>query len=111
MNERIPSQELTAEELEIAQALREKGPANKEALGRLLAWTDRQQAWAEEQNTSRANIEVNLRRARLYLAAGAREDAWQTLNEVRVQAANEQEHDLLETAEQLMDQIDQKGAS
>jgi hypothetical protein len=105
MSERIPSQELTAEELEIAQALREKGPADKEVLGRLLAWTDQQQAWATEQNTSRAGIEVNLRRARLYLAAGAQEDALQTLNEVREQAHNEGEADLLAAADAEIDRM------
>jgi hypothetical protein len=106
MSERIPTQELTAEELEIAQELREKGPADKEVLGRLLAWTEKQEAWAAEQNTSRANIEVNLRRARLYLAAGAREDAWQAFNEVREQAHNEGEADLFTAADAEIDRME-----
>ena len=85
--------------------LRERG-VDEEAQKELLTWTEAQEARAREINTSRANIEVNVRRAKLYRAAGLIDEAWDVLESVRMQALNEGESDLYDEAMQLMDEIE-----
>lgn len=101
--EHLPKQEFTAEEMGLIELLK-SSPASQEALDALNAWTDAQESWANEVDTSRANIEVNLRRAKLYHAAGFAEEAWSALEDVRQQAHSEIEMELLEEANRLMDE-------
>ena len=107
MSERIPGQEFTEKERELAEALRVNGPEHPETKEKLLEWLAEQERWAEEQNTSRANIEVDIRRARLYRAAGFTDYAWEMLSDIRRQANDENEKELLEIVEHLMDEMDQ----
>ena len=44
-----------------------------------LAWCEEEEARAMEADTSRANMEVQLKRAKLYRAAGGYDSAWETL--------------------------------
>lgn len=104
MPEKFPSPEFSAEEQELIQALRENfdAPETKEKLNQ---WLDEKESWANEQNTSRANIEVNLMRAKLYAAAGFKDEAREAFEDVRTQANNEGEEELLKNAEEEMDKL------
>jgi len=106
MPERFPSPEFSAEEQELIQALKERfdDPGTKEKLNQ---WLDQKEAWANEQNTGRANIEVNLMRAKLYAAAGFKDEAWGAFEDVRTQAHNEGQEDLLRDAEEGMDALEE----
>ena len=108
MKEKNPIQEFSESENELVSALREKGFEDSEVREKLIAWTQEQEAWAESVNTSRANIEVNLRRAKLCRAAGKMNEALEHLEDVRIQATQENEGDLLRETEALMDQIEQE---
>jgi len=105
MPEKFPSLEFSTEERELIRALREnfEDPATKEALN---SWLDRKEGWANEQNTSRANIEVNLARAKIYAAAGFKDEAREAFEDVRTQAHNEEQEDLLSAAEAGMDDLE-----
>ena len=70
--------------------LKEK-PEDPETKSRLLEWTKQQEAEADRINTSRANIEVNIKCAKLYRAAGFLEEAWETLEDARKQSFQEEE--------------------
>lgn len=82
MIEHEPSSEFSAEELELIEKLREQGLEGSEAREALLAWVDGLEARANEANTPRANIEVDLRKAKLYRAAGFPDEAWASLEAV-----------------------------
>jgi hypothetical protein len=105
MPEKIHPSEFLPEEQALIAKLRERG-VDEEAQKELLTWTEAQEARAREINTSRANIEVNVRRAKLYRAAGLIDEAWDVLESVRMQALNEGESDLYDEAMQLMDEIE-----
>jgi hypothetical protein len=103
MRETPPTLEFSTEEQELIENLRAGTP---EAREKLIAWTEAQEAIANGINTSRANIEMNLRRAKLYKAAGLQEEAWDVLENIRLQAYNENEIDLYQSAMSLMDEIE-----
>ena len=106
MPEKFPSPEFSQEELRLIAKLKERGLEGAEARQELLAWTEVQEGEASEINTSRANIEFNMKRAKLYLAAGFKAEAWDVLESVRMQAHNEGEADLYEEAMRIMDELD-----
>lgn len=51
----------------VVEALKIKGIENREAKELLVEWTKQREAEANKINTSRANIEVNIDRAQLYI--------------------------------------------
>ncbi len=106
MPEKFPSPEFSQEELQLIAKLKERGLEDAEAKQELLAWTEAQEAKANETNTSRANVEMNIKRAKLYRAAGFKAGAWDVLESVRMQAHNEGEADLYEEAMRIMDELD-----
>jgi hypothetical protein len=106
MPEKIPSPEFSAEERELIVKLRERGIADTETKQALLSWTEAREAEANAINTPRANIECNVKRAKLYAAAGLTAEAWNVLESVREQAVNEKADDLYDEAMRIMDDID-----
>jgi hypothetical protein len=108
MSEKLPSPEFSFEEQKLIAKLRERG-FDDETRKELLRWTEAQEARANEVNTPRANIELNLKRAKLYYAAGFASEAWDVLESVREQTINEGEDDLLIEAMRIMDEIDASG--
>lgn len=105
MAEKFPSPEFSSEEDVLIAKLREHG-VEGETQKELMAWTEAREAIANEINTSRANIELNIKRAKLYRAAGFKEEAWDVLESVREQATNEGEDDLYAEAMVIMDEMD-----
>jgi hypothetical protein len=106
MPEKIPTPEFSPEEQELIAKLRERGVDDVKTKEALLDWTEAQEIEANAINTPRANIELNVRRAKLYRVAGFNAEAWDALESVRMQASNEGEDDLYETAMRMMDEID-----
>lgn len=106
--ERIPGSEFSETENTLIEKLREKGPADPETHKMLLRWCEEEEAKVAEINTSHAGIELDLKKAKLYRAAGYADEAWASLEAVRQAAHNEGADDLLNQAETLMDQMDQE---
>ena len=105
MPERVPSLEFTEAERVLIQKLCERGPDDPETRQLLNFWTEQCEAEANEVNTPRANVEFNIKRAKLYRAAGLMVEAWDVLESAREQAMNEQEQDLYDEAVRIMDEI------
>ena len=108
MPEKIPSSEFSSEEQALIAKLRERG-LDDETRKELTTWTEAQEARANEVNTPRANIEMNVKRAKLYNAAEFMAEAWDVLESVRMQATNEDEDDLYAEAMRMMDEMDASG--
>lgn len=106
MTERIPSQEFSEREQLLIAKLRENGTEDLETHELLLAWCEEKEIKATQINTSRAGIELDLKKGKLYRAAGFREEAWASLEAVRQAANNEDAQDLLSEADALMDEMD-----
>jgi hypothetical protein len=106
MKEQLPSSEFSEKEQLLISKLREKGPADAEAYGLLLQWTEEKENEAATDPSNRGHIELNLRRARLYLAAGFKDEAWENLEAARQESFQNGEGDLLTRAESIMDEID-----
>ena len=105
MSEKLPTPEFTESELELIQKLKDFGPEHEEVQKLLGMWIGELEKWATQENTSRATIEVNLKRAKLYRAAGFIDDAWANLNSVHREAIQEDLLDLYEEAKAIMDEI------
>lgn len=86
--------------------LRTKGVEDPETRALLIEWTERQEAQADARNVSRANIEVNVERGKLYAEGGYFEEALEVLEDARMQAFQENEHDLYDAIMQQMDAVE-----
>lgn len=106
MSEKIPTPEFSPEEQELITKLCERGVDDAKTKEALLAWTEALEIEANAVNTPRANIELNMKRAKLYHAAGFTTETWDVLESVRIQATNEGEDDLYAEAMRMMDDID-----
>jgi hypothetical protein len=105
MPERIPTPEFSDLELQLIQKLKESGPADAETKKLLNVWIDAEQPRPYEGHPSQANIEFNLKRAKLYAAAGFVENARENAEAAMLQAANEQEPDLWDEAKSFLDSL------
>ena len=75
--------------------LKEKGLEDPEAKELLKTWTVEQEAWAEKsQDFKAAQIEVNLKRGRLYFTAGMMNESYESFEDARTQAWNENREEL-----------------
>jgi len=107
MPEKIPSPEFSQqEEQNLIAKLREKGVDDPEVRKSLMVWCEKEEAEVASINTSRAGIELDLKKAKLYRAAGYRDEAWASLEAARQAAHNEGDEELFRQAEDLMDQMD-----
>ncbi len=104
----VPSGEFSEAEQDLIAKLRENG-LTEETQAELVAWIEAEAAKAKEANTSRANIELDLKTAKLYRAARFTMQAWDSLEAVRQQAHNEGEADLLAAANGMMDEMEASG--
>jgi histidinol phosphatase-like PHP family hydrolase len=72
----------------------------------LVSWCEAEEARAMEINTSRANIDVQLKRAKLYRAAGGYDVAWETLAAVcETAGSDESAQDLYREAMDIADEM------
>ena len=93
----------TPENLEnrVIKAFKEKGTDDPEAKALFLQWLQEQEAKVE--NDPLAAIEFNLKRARLYLKIGLREEALENFEDASRQAQYENRTELIETIEAEID--------
>ena len=104
--EQPPRKEFSEKERAVIALLREKGPEDAEARAAFIEWCEEAEAEATKENTSRANIEVQLRRAKVYWAAGGYDSALDALEAVREAASNDPSaRDLYDEAMTLIDEI------
>ena len=108
MPEKFPSFEEPKEisEQELIEALQTKGAESPEAQQLLQKWTEQEEKKVE--NNPLAAIEFNRKRARVYLAAGFKEEALDALEGARMQAWNEQRTELFNEIMAEMDKIEEK---
>ena len=98
----------TEEPLEqrLAQLLRERGEKDPEVRRLLNSWEDEQERLVEASaDYHLAQIELNLRRGRLYFAAGYKEDARANFESARTQAWNEGREELFRSIMEEMDKL------
>lgn len=82
------------------------GINNPEVQMLLQKWTDEKETEANEINTPRANVELNLKRTKLFWAMGLKDLALENLQDVWYQVAQEQLDDLCDEICDLWDKID-----
>ncbi len=105
MHEQSPSPEFSEEEVRLIKIFKENGPQDEEGRELLNQWLDREEEGATSSNTSRANIELNLKRAKLYSAAGLQEAARENAEDAMAQAANEGEPELWDRAQAILQSL------
>ena len=106
MPERIEISEFSGAELELIDRLKTLGPDDPETRENLTAWAKAGEAVAKMINTPRANAEFNIKQAKLYHAAGFLQEAWDSLESVRVRAHNDGDQEIYGLAMRIMDEID-----
>ena len=95
-NTEIPEQRLI-------RLLKERGPEDQETRQLLISWTEEQER--QVANIPRATIEFNLRRGRLYFAAGYADEAFENFEDARREAWNEQNEELYNAIGEEMDKL------
>ena len=106
MREQGPSAEYFSErEQVLINRLRAKGPEDPETRDLLTAWTEEGERDAEADPSVRGHIQFNLRRSRLYLAAGFHEAAIEGLKEVYYEAIQNRQEDLQAAAAEILNVI------
>ncbi len=103
MSETNPIEAIETSEQRLIRLLRENEPYDQ-ATGELLrAWTIEQETMVEGGQLTA--IELNLRRARLYFAAGYKEEAIENFEAARKQAHNERNVALYDAIMSEMDRL------
>ena len=109
MNEKFPSPERKeVSDIELIDALKSKGVENPETFELLQQWTKQKE---EKVRTPEEAIELNRKRARLYVEAGYVQEGLDVLESARMQAWNEQRQALFDEIMTEMDEIEDKHSS
>lgn len=96
-------------EQQLVRLLKEKGVEYLETREFLDAWTREQEKQIEQstgEEYSIAQIQFNLKRARLYFEGGYAEEAFENFEAARMQAYNEQRDELYQAIMEEMDKIE-----
>lgn len=103
--EKMTSQENP--EQKFINLLKEKGLEDLEVKNLLDTWTKEQEKWAENQEDFKgAQIEVNLKRGRFYFAAGMMNESYESFEDARTQAWQENREELYK---KIMNEMDTLG--
>ena len=108
MSEELPPQkkrELPDQEL--IDALRSHGPEDPTTKAMLGLWVHATERELNESMESTSRIEMNIRRGRLFFAAGYIDEAFDSLSAAATQADNEGNRKLYDTIMAEMDQMDE----
>ncbi len=81
-------------EQRLIHLLKERGIEDAETNALLIAWATEIDQEAEKANNNRAYVEADLKKARLYLAAGFEDEAYESFSAARRAAAQEGFDDL-----------------
>jgi hypothetical protein len=113
MPERLPESEFSEREQMIIARLREAFPDDPETNAMIVGWVQEEEEKATQiaeaggiGDAARANIMLDLKKARLYKAAGYNKQVWETLNWVVKQATYLGDEDLRDQANAMMDEMD-----
>lgn len=108
--EKLPTPENVGDkEKHLAGLLKEKGVENPEVRRLLDSWTREQESEVKKSgDPATAAIELNLRKARLYFAAGYRGEALESFEAARMQARNENREELYQAIVAEMDELEGK---
>jgi hypothetical protein len=112
MPEKIPSfeSEFNPEELDLIKFLESHKGERAEAAPRIANWVDAEEARLKEIGADqRATTESNIKRAKLYRAGGFSAEAFDFLNDVRYEANQAGDLDLMQVAEDMLDEIERSG--
>lgn len=90
----------------VIETLRSKKLEDPEAKQLYINWLIQEEAVANEVNSSRANIVVNVERAFVLASVGYTEEALETYEEARLQAHQENETDLYDLIMGEMDRLE-----
>ncbi len=94
-------------ERHLIQVLEEKGVENPEARSLLDGWTREQEGRVKKSSDpATAAIELNLRRARLYFAAGYADEALESFETARMQTRNENREELYQAIMAEMNKLE-----
>jgi hypothetical protein len=96
-------------EQQLVRLLKEKGGDNPEAREFLDIWTCEQERQVEQSTGEEyriAQIQFNLKRARLYFKSGYVEEAFENFEAARMQAWNEQRNELYQEIMREMDELE-----
>ena len=106
--EKLPTPENVGDkEKRLAGLLKERGVEDPEARSLLDSWTRGQESEVKESSDpATAAIELNLRKARLYFAAGHGEEAFESFEAAQMQARNENRDELYQTIIAEMDRLE-----
>lgn len=104
--EKGPAPEHESIEQRLKRQLKEKGYEDPETQELLLTWTREQEHQVETSGDPTAPIELNLNRARLYLACGYADAAMDSFEAARTQAWNEHREALYEAIMAEMDKAE-----
>lgn len=108
MTEKFPTPEVDKiSEEEVIKVLKEKGVEDSEAKELLIAWTIEQEKEVEKSKDPESPIQFNLKRARLYFAAGYIDEAFENFEAAGEQAWNEQRDELYKAIMKEMDQAEE----
>lgn len=108
MVEKLPIPENVGDkEKRLAGLLRERGVEDLEARSLLDSWTREQEGEVKKSgDPATATIELNLRKARLYFAAGYGSEALESFEAARMQAWNESKEELYRAIMAEMDELE-----
>src|SRR3990167_6935478 len=98
-----PFEKSETPEKRLVRLFKERGPEDKEAIELLDSWTREQER--QVANMPRATIEFNLRRGRLYLAAGYTDEAFENFEAARLEAWSENNERLYTAIGDEMDRL------
>ena len=109
MPERFPRQEFNNAELELIDRLHSLGQDSPETKVAVSYWHAEQERWAKEQPESgRANLEIDLRLAKIYRAAGFNKVAWDMLLDIQTAARQENARNLFDAADRILDEMEEE---
>jgi hypothetical protein len=98
---------MVSPEQQLVKLLKEKGPEDTEFKETFTKWTIGQEQKVEKSSDYKnEQIHFNIRRARIYFEAGYLEDAFESFENARTQAWNEQFEELYKS---IMDEMDRLG--
>ncbi|KKU22512.1 MAG: hypothetical protein UX31_C0001G0030 [Candidatus Nomurabacteria bacterium GW2011_GWA1_46_11] len=108
MSEELPSpkKQEVADDRELIEALRSHGPEDPTTKAMLGLWVHATERELNESQESTSRIEMNIRRGRLFFAAGYIDEAFDSLSSAATQADNEGKRELYDTIMAGMDQMD-----
>ena len=107
--ENFPSFENKIEKAEVLEMLRLNGFEHPETRSAVIKWTEQQEVLVTNENTAKARIYFEIERADLYIAVKDIEGALDCLEDVRIQAHQENEVELYNEIMKKMDEVSEIG--